>query len=380
MAEGVYTEREWRMHRAYRRSDVPACWGAQYVQPIKRQTLQRSKCLYASVLGCTLLVSLLMPICWSKRVQPVAYPMAVVPAAQTQLQVRKVSGITYSMPTGLTFVQTAYTYEELCRGKLLLLDSQHPLPQEAPRLNAVSIATYGKGMVPVHDLALKTGEETIQALTALFADLRANGCSGFTVWQGAVSPNEQRAKVLSAVRKMAVNTSLEEACLATRNTMELPGLSELQQGYTVELRLGREGSSLPDERPLEATAQGRQLLQCAWHNGFVRTQPEAGKGAAFRFRYVGLAHSTAMTYLDADLPYYLSILHEKQVMTVQCEGGKTYVIQCIPVQGERTVFLLPKGATTEVSYDNTGYAVAVSLLGQDGELETKPSNKVLAAQ
>lgn len=365
MAEGIYTEREWRLHGASIPRSMPVCWGAQYVQSVPKRRLYQHRGVHAAMLLCAVVISLMIPLCSRRRAEPAAYPMAVAPASKAQLNVRKVTGISFAMPLGLTMVQHTYSAEELCRGKMLLLDEEHPLPALAPPPNTLTIATYGKGMVPVGDLSLKTGKETIRALTRLFADLRGSGTGGFVVWQGAQSRAEQLEQALACMRTQAGQMSVEEAARQVWLTMEQPGSGELQQEYTVELRMVQESTHLPDPRSPEETVQGRQLLRYAWRNGFIRTKPDGAKQHPFRFRYVGIAHATAMTYLDVDMPTYLAVLHEKRVMTVQGESGQVYLIQCVPVQGERTVLQLPQGSASEVSYDNTGYAIAVSVL-EDG--------------
>lgn len=373
MAEGVYTEREWRLRGGGVQSPIAICWGAQYIQPVKRRNLHRNRRLHCAMLVCAAVFALLLPLCWPHRAVPVSYPMAVAPVAAEGIHVRSVQGVSFAMPTGITFVQHTYTKEELYRGKLLLIDDQHPLPMQAPHPGTLNIATYGKGMVPVSDLTLKTGRETIRALTALFADLRGNGIGGFSVWQGTQTPAEQLEDWLTFARQSAGQFSLDTAIAQTQEEMEPPGSGELLQEYTVELRMSTEGKAVPDERPLEETVQGRQLLRFAWRNGFVRTQTTGSKRDQFRFRYVGIAHATAMTYLDVDLPTYLAILHEKRTLTVQGEGGQLYLIQCVPAAGNHVVLSVPKGAEYEVSLDNTGYAVVASVLKEGWQKRLLPA-------
>lgn len=377
VAEGVYTEREWRLRGGGVQSSIPICWGAQYVQPVRRHNLHQNRRLHCAMLVCAVTIAILLPVCWPHRAVPVSYPMAVAPVAAEGIHVRSVQGVSFALPAGIAFVQQTFTKEELYRGKLLLLDEQHPLPMQAPHPGTLNIATYGKGMVPVSDLTLKTGRETIRALTALFADLRGSGTGGFVVWQGTQTPAEQQEGVLDYARQSACQFSLDTAIAKTQEEMETPGSGELLQEYTVELRMSTEGKTAPDERSLEETVQGRQLLRFAWRNGFVRTHTTGSKRDQFRFRYVGVAHATAMTYLDVDLRTYLAILHEKRTLTVRGDGGQLYLIQCVPADGNHVVLSIPKGAEYEVSLDNTGYAVAASVLktGWQEQMAVSASNQ-----
>ncbi len=323
MTEGICTEREWRRGGAAVYQAGVMCWGAQCVKRTGSR-IRRNGWLHVSLLLATLMLSVLAAVSFTAKPEDCSYPMAVVPAGSTGTAVRTVPGVSFSLPLGLTMDKQTYISSELYQGRLLLIDEAHPLPKDAPRPQVLNIATFGKGMVPVNDLSLQSGRVTIEALTGLFQQLRENGAGCFSVWRGTDAAHA----------------------------------GELQQEYTVEIRMEKNGSQKPDPRPLEETAQGRQLLRLAWRNGFVRTHPEAGDEAAFLFRYVGVAHATAMTYLDVELSTYLELLHEKRMLTVYGEGGQVFLIQCAPVTGSLVTFSLPVGAACEISMDNTGYAVA----------------------
>lgn len=343
MTEGICTEREWRKGGAGVYQAGTMCWGAQCVK-LTGKRIRHSRRLHVILLLATLVLSVLAAVCFGGRPEDCSYPMAVVPAGSTAMTVRSVPGVSFSLPAGLTMGKQTYISSELYQGRLLLIDEAHPLPGEAPPPDVLNIATYGKGMVPVNDLSLQSGRVTISALTGLFRDLRENGAGCFSVWQGTIS---------AAVQKDAAKAG-DGRGPATAAVYA----GELQQEYTVEIRMEQAGSQQPDPRPLEETAQGRQLLRLAWRNGFVRTQPQTGSRAAFLFRYVGMAHATAMTYLDVDLPTYLELLHEKRTLTVYGEGGQVFLIQCAPVAGGLVTFFLPADADCDISMDNTGYAVA----------------------
>lgn len=358
MAEGICTERDWRRNGGSIRYAAPPCWGAAYIRLPHRKSIHRNRLLHAGMLLCALAVSAVVSLAFRSQPVQTVFPVATPPAQAEHLSIRMVPGLSFSKPVGTNMVSRSYSTEQLYRGKLLLLDAEHPLPAEAPSASAVNIATYGKGMVPVNDLSLKCGRETIHALGGLFRQLRESGAGAFTVWRGtAVQPagSEQAA---AQMLQLAKEYPLERAAamVMDRTAASAP---ELQQPYTVELRMPGSIPFQPDETPPEETVAGRQLLRLAWRNGFIRTK--AGDGAAFLFRYVGKAHATAMTYLDVGLEDYLTILHRKEQLTLH-DDGATYYIQCVPAQGEYTVFTVPAGAACEVSMDNTGYAVIACTL------------------
>ncbi len=356
MTEGICTERDWRRSGGGIRYAAPPCWGAACVRPSGRRGIHRNRLLHAGMLLCSLAVSVAMSVYFQRQPVQLVFPMAAAPASAEALHIRSVQGLSFSEPAGVSMGACTYTAEQLYRGRLLLLDAEHPLPKEAPLPSAVPIATYGKGMVPVNDLSLQCGKETILALSTLFQQLRQAGAGAFTVWHGTTAKSEQEAALAAHMRKLVETHPLEEAASIAGAAQYSP---ELQQPYTVELRMPGSLPALPDETPLEETVAGRQLLRAAWRNGFVRTQ--AAGEAAFLFRYVGRAHATAMTYLNVGLKDYLTILHQKRHLTIY-DADATYYIQCVPAEGAYTVFNVPMGATCEASKDNTGYAVIACTL------------------
>ena len=61
------------------------------------------------------------------------YPQATAAQSGEGIQARAVSAVSYGLPEGLETQSVTYTYEQLLRGRLLLLDEEHPLPEERPR-------------------------------------------------------------------------------------------------------------------------------------------------------------------------------------------------------------------------------------------------------
>ena len=364
MAQGVLTEREWRRRAVRASRPGPRCWGAQCLRPPRPPAHQR-RGVHAGMLAASLACALLLPAAVPPRRAADLYQTASIAQAQTQSvqAVRPVSTVSYAAPEGLAYVDVTFGQEELLRGKLLLLDEHHPLPPGAPAPNTMSIARFGKGMVPVNDLNVKSGKETIKALSRLFAALRGKGVDSFTVCRGTMTPWEQGEWRLETLRSLAGQMPLDSArSLAVRQT-DAPGTGELQQEYTVELCLNVAGPSI---RPLGKTEQGVALLHTAWRYGFLPL--DAGEsGDSCRLRYVGEAHATAMTYLDMTLGDYLELLHQKGSLHVRRSEQLEYLILCRPVNNGYVEFHCPENALREVSLDNTGYAVMACVLPGNAE-------------
>ncbi|MDY4062052.1 MAG: hypothetical protein SO010_03975 [Candidatus Limiplasma sp.] len=351
MSEGLMTEREWRRQYVRRVGKRSNCWGAQCWQPRPRWTQSR-RCrmlLLAGAWTAALLLPMLVPRGTAREYNLPLAAEAAVPSSRPRS-----SAIAYALPDGMVCTRQIVTKEQLLRGKLLLLDETHPLPAGAPSPNTLSIARYGNGMAPVNDLTIKSGKETIRALTRLFAALRGSGTDGLWISRGTLTPLEQRERRLSRFRVLAASHSLQEAAERACQETDTPGCGELLQEYTVDV------TAPPDaERPLEETPRGRMLMQTAWRYGFVVVS-RSRDGA--RLRYVGEAHAAAMTCLGLDFAEYLDFLHRHRQVLIRPTGAVGYWIVCQPMQGKYTEFSLPESTAQEVSLDNLGYAVAACTL------------------
>ncbi len=354
---GLMTEREWRRQAARAKPPRPGCWGAQCVLPAqRRRKLREDRAFSVFLLLLSLSAALAMPMLTPRAVRQ-QYPQATAVQSAEDVQARAVSAVSYELPEGLEMQSVTYTREQLLRGGLMLLDGEHPLPDGAPAPNTMSIAAYGKGMVPVNGLSVKSGRDTIEALAELFASLRVEGISGLCVWSGTMTRSQQAAAQAQSALRYASQMPLEDAVRKALAQDTPVSAAEQQQDDTVEIRLIAGGSEDPDPRPLDSSQQGRALLRLAWRSGFIRREPGGIDAAAFRFRYVGKAHATAMTYLDLTLEEYIRWLHQKGVLAVREDGRLKYLILCKPLTGTHIAFDVPKGTRVEASFDNDGYAV-----------------------
>ena len=350
MQRGLMTEYEWRKQvHGYRRK-CPAWCGAQCVYPSggrKRTKLRRIWMLWVLSAVSAALLPMVVP-----KHQNEFFPDYTAETA-VETTVRKVSAVSYLLPTEIEYQQRVFTREQM-----LLLSPEYPLPDDLLPPNTVSIARYGNGMVPVRELTVCAGYETIDALSLLFAQLRNNRIEGLYVWEGTTSSARQYDAMIKQVRMLMTKNPPEDAVDQVLDSMEYPGTGSLLQGYAVEIRLMDQASKLPVEEALEASLQGQALLQLCWRYGFVRES----RAFPYRFRYVGKAHSTAMTYLDLDFESYLDWLHRMGAIVISAGGRPQYLILCKAMNGDYVAFDLPANADIEISMDNTGYALAACTL------------------
>ena len=350
----MLTEYEWR--KRYGQSKrYAACWGAQCVyKHAKLRCLVHSSMFRRGIISGAIAVALMLPMVSPVQTEDVFAQQEVV-MESAQNQPRQISAVRYDLPNEWVFQRALFSREELMAGKMLLLDDNHPLTSEVPMPNTFSIAQYGSGEVSVRSLAVKSGRETIDALKKLFHALRMQGVSNIYVAQGTTTAEEQLADQLMKARTLMKNAYPEEVIRIMKSTESIS--SQLQE-YAVELRLWNAEARQPDLQPLSATTEGQQLLQLAWRFGFVRESMEH----PYRFRYVGKAHATAMTYLDVELENYLDWLHQKKQLVVYEGGVASYLILCKEMDAAGVMFELPQDCVCEVSADNMGYAFAACIL------------------
>ncbi len=271
---------------------------------------------------------------------------------------RAVSAVDYALPKNFAYKRVLFSKNELLKGKMLLVDEGHPLPSDAPTPNTFSIAQYGSGEVSVRSLSVKSGRETVTALRALFDALRKQGITNVYVAKGTTTVAEQTQQRIQYARELMKTCTPSQAANETLSSTEKPGTGSLLQEHAVEIRLWDSTTRQADERPLSQSSEGQKLLQLAWRFGFICED----SAHPYRFRYVGKAHATAMTYLDLELQAYLEWLHQKGQIVIREGGVASYLIVCTKMDEAGAMVYLPEACIYEASADNMGYAVIACVL------------------
>lgn len=343
---GLLTEREWRKQYTKRKRQ-PDWYGPQYVLKQTAQcVLVQDRAFLLFLLVLSLTISVLLPLFVSPK-QTWQFEQAALKTEPSKILARHVEEIKYTADYWGEWDEKTYTEFELLKGKMLLLDDRHPLPADMLPPNTYRIASYGNAMIPVEDLSIKSGKETIEALKEWFTVLRKKGISNLAVSGGTVSIAQQRAKLLTDFRAQMKGMPVQKALETVLDTSEWPGTGEMLREYSVDLRF----RNPPTQGELEI------LFQTAWRHGFAKITCRFKDSQTLRFRYVGKAHAMAMTYLNLALEDYLLWLHEKEEMTVYEKGEPRYLILCKRMPGQRIKFFLPRDAEYDISADNMGYAV-----------------------
>lgn len=268
-------------------------------------------------------------------------------------------------------IQAAFSTQELLQGRLLLVDETHPLPEGYTPGDTFGVLRHTQGRVECRDLSAVSGEDTLLALSNLFAAARQARFVQFTVFAGTRSAQQQRILLTDTLAAFARDMPIASALDAAVNAVGSVDCSEHQLAWAVDIRQCPIWNGTPLNQAYDKTPAGRWLAEHCWEHGFIRRWPKAQPTdhccRAYHLRYVGQAHAMLMHALNASLEEYLSLLHQHGTLTLYDEKGAPLACAvCLPAGEHQTLFTLPAAQVEDASLDNTGYAVVACLFTPGG--------------
>lgn len=274
------------------------------------------------------------------------------------------------LPEGATHTISVPT-QHLLKGRMLLIDEAHPLPDGYIPGDTFSVLNHTGGRVACRDQAAVSGQDTLSALTELFAAARQNRILQFTVFAGTRSAEQQRQLLTDTLGDLARDMPLEDALRAAREAVCSIDCTEHQTPWAIDLRLCPMWNGAPLSEPYSATEAGRWLAAHCWEYGFIRRWPDAQPAAhscrPWHLRYVGQAHAMLMHALNVTFEEYLDLLHKYGALTLYDENNAPLAAVVCSAAGEhQTSFSLPLTEIEDLSLDNTGYAIAACLFSESG--------------
>ncbi len=320
-------------------------------------------------LWCIPCLMLLLVVCLPRPAQPDAHAYPLHAPAQTSPP-EQVSALPANIRTDLPPGDTRHIsvpVQHLAKGRMLLIDESHPLPEGYTPGDTLSVLNYTQGMVDCRDIAAVSGQDTLDALRELFFAARQNRIVQFTVFAGTRSAEQQRILLTDTLADLSRDMPLEDALRAARMAVSSVDCTEHQTPWAIDLRLCPVWNGTPLSTPYQATDAGQWLIRHCWEFGFIRrwpdTSPEAHSCRAFHLRYVGKVHAMLMHTLDVSFEEYLALLHDHGALTLYNENGAPLATAVCSRAGEHlTSFTLPSsGEIEDLSLDNTGYAIAAVL-------------------
>ncbi|MDU7471747.1 MAG: M15 family metallopeptidase [Paenibacillus macerans] len=226
------------------------------------------------------------------------------------------------------------TGEQVYRGDLLLVNQDHPVPDQGPEEEALSLVQHDELLqgFGVMDNTVRLSERLAGKFIEMAAAAGEDGVNHFLITSGY--RDERRQDEL--YRQMGAEYAMPA------------GYSEHNLGLSLDI-----GSS---EAEMNVAPEGKWLKENAWKYGFVLRYPEnktAVTGIQYEpwhFRYVGLPHSAIMQRNDMVLEEYLNYLKVKQAVKADV-NGQTYHVFYFPVTDGGTI-RVPVEGSYELSGNN----------------------------
>lgn len=324
-------------------------------EPVRARLLRVGIVALSAALG-TLLMLATLPGERASTAPAAAPVVPTAPPAATQKALPE--GVRAGLPEGACY-QVAIPAERLARGKMMLVDAAHPLPDTAAAPVTYGVLNQTGGRVACRDLRAVSGEDTLDALEELCVTARNKGIVGLTVFAGSRSADQQLTEQTDTFALLAKRMTLADALAEVESTVPAPGCSEHQTAWAVDIRVCPLSGGMPEEGPLSGSRAGAWLLENSWRWGLIHRPNVAEQCAAYHFRYVGKAHAALMRALNATLEEYLALLHECGALTLYSADGRPVACAvCVQTGAQSADFLLPTdGVIDDMSEDNTGYAV-----------------------
>jgi len=245
--------------------------------------------------------------------------------------------------------------DELLKGKLLIVNAEHPLPPDFPSPNVRAVRAMVGAYLPAKDDTL-LGEEAIYSL----CDMKLSYCldSGVTFGAGAVSAAQQEERRRGAYDRYSRVYPLMEAMQLACAAIPGGGMSEHQTGYALDIEL-HPPLSMGYAHPLKRNTVGRWIYENMWKFGWIdrSRMEEGGECDGIHIRYVGRIHAAAMHALGVGLEDYWNVLRKEENIVLSY-GGEVYAVIVCGRMSEQYEITLPEGRAYDASSDNMGWAAA----------------------
>jgi len=267
--------------------------------------------------------------------------------------------------------------EALFEGGLMLVNHWHPLPNDAPKQtnNATinSVRHWTDGRVPISSNAVHMYKAPAEAIDAMVIDAKLEGLEFYIVQSAFRSEAEQQKLFddkVAAILKSKPNLSGNALTAEATKSVNQPGTSEYQTALSADIKLYNKDDAKITGTPFQESAQGKWFTENCWKKGLIFRFPTAnfptpgtidksyktGVSAKLNlYRYVGIAHSTAMRMLNMCLEEYIEYLIETPHFAIFDNGNLKYEVFRQPYEGGAASVQVPQAASRFVSsMDNMG--------------------------
>ena len=267
----------------------------------------------------------------------------------------------------------------LLKGGLLLVNAWHALPGDFTDSDLVGIGLTSGYKIQVRNNSARLSPNAYDALALMLEDAEKEGLKDFMIWEAYRTNDEQTALFNTEMERLSKDYSGDILIEQTKKTINYPGTSEFQSGFSFRLGLYNKADPQVRNQKLFETPQGKWVLNNCWKYGIIFRFPTADfptpewedKSYKTRvstqlslFRYVGKAHAAAMRVLDYCLEEYVEFLMDHPHICVYEAGQIKYEIFRIPMEADSSSYELPvpnPASDYQASLDNMGGVVMAYL-------------------
>lgn len=266
------------------------------------------------------------------------------------------------------------TRQDALTGGLLVVNRWHELPADFSNVEGYikSVGAETRYKVPVKDKNVRLFPNAIQAVQKMFEDAKKEGLESYIIRSGYRTMEAQTnswKKVADSFKNMTGDTLTE----AVRKKVSYPGTSDYQSGFSFELDIYSKEDAVINNTKFQDSDQARFVNENSWKYGIVFRFPASGYPTAETrdrdfitginnttlkmnaYRYVGVAHATAMHILDLCLEEYIDYLSQHPHIMIYKDGKLMYEIGRQAESEESQTIDLPQNTTSyTVSSDNVG--------------------------
>ncbi len=261
----------------------------------------------------------------------------------------------------------------LFEGGMILVNYWHPLPSDATDANIKSVREWTSSRVPISSNAVRLYQAAAEAIDSMVIDAGLQDLKDYIVQEAYRSNQDQQEKydgTVASIQKRNPNISGDALVAEAIKTVSMPGTSDFQTGLTALIKLYNKDDAKITNTKFQESEQGKWFTENCWKYGLVFRFPTAdfpntqtedktyktGISTALNaYRYVGVAHSTAMKILNMCLEEYIEYLIATPHIAIFENGKLKYEVYRQPYEGGDATIQVPLAVSGYVaSMDNMG--------------------------
>ncbi|MBR1585490.1 MAG: D-alanyl-D-alanine carboxypeptidase family protein [Clostridia bacterium] len=267
--------------------------------------------------------------------------------------------------------------QEMLLGGMMLLNHWHAQPQDFPESELVGVHSVDKA-IQVSSSRVQLFPAAITALSETIQAAKDAGFEGYIIDEGFRTNETQTANYQKEEAKYAEKLNGEALKEKVRQTVNYPGTSEYQSGFSFRIDRYKKGDTEFMSQKFQNMDMSDWLLAHSWEYGIVFRFPVQGypnstvsdksykTGESKKlsiYRYVGKGNAAVMHALDFCMEEYIEYLMAHPHIAVYENGELKYEIVRTPggdaIGMDANVQISGSAKDYSVSMDNCGGLITV---------------------